>query len=214
MHGPFFGEYYTQITIQVSDLLAQEGNIIVGVTDVFDTEIGEVISPNSVQGQFQVRIYPNTADLDNQIDKALVGKASTTDTEKTRGKNKRYPIGTVAVLRKDSARYYLSAYCRMGSNLQAKSDICKLTSSLEKCWEEIRVTGQHEPVHMAIIGSNLSRTGLPRSLLIQFIILSFLDEERKNSLTCHLYIHIYKGDSHHVDFVNLEEWLSGLTRTV
>src|ERR1039458_10249030 len=41
----------TKVTVRVGDVLSQHGNIIVGVTDVFDTEIGDVIAAASVQGQ-------------------------------------------------------------------------------------------------------------------------------------------------------------------
>lgn len=205
----------TRITIRVGDLLDQDGNIVIGVTDVFDTEIGDIISQNSLQGQLQTRIFPNREELDILITTALREvEPVRTDDEKSRGKNVRYPIGTVAVVDKGNSRYFLSAYSQMKNNLQAKSDICKLTSSLEMCWESVRVRGQHQPVHMGIIGSRLSRTGLPRALLLQFIILSFLDEERRNSLTNHLYVHVYPDDADHIDFVDLEGWLSGLTRTV
>jgi hypothetical protein len=204
----------TQITVQVGDLLKQDNNIIIGTNDVFDTELGDVVSPSSVQGQFQKQFFPNTAELDDLIANALANVESTLDPSKIRGKKDRYPIGTVAVVRSRGNRYFLSAYSRMGSNLQCKSDICKLTTSLESCWGAIRVSGQHEPVHMAIVGSSLSRTGLSRALLLQFIILSFLDEERKASVTNHLFIYVHKSDMGHIDFVDLEDWMSGLTRAV
>lgn len=203
----------TRISVEVSDLLDQRGNLIVGVTDVFDTEIGDVISPSSLQGQLQARVFPNADEFDTMISEALAGTdPSEIDESKTRGKKTRYPIGTVAIVGRGTSRYFLSAYSRMGSNLQAKSDICKLTSSLEVCWDAIRVKGQHEPVHMGVIGSRFSRTGLPRALLLQFIILSFLDEERRASLTNHLHVHIHPDDAMHIDFVDLEDWLGGLTR--
>ena len=204
----------TRITIEVSDVLSQEGNIVIGVTDVFDTEIGEVISPQSVQGQFQTRLFPNTAELDDKISTGLTGVRSEIDPAKIRGKNARYPLGTVAVVRRDKSRYFLSAYSRMSNDLQAQSDICKLSTSLEACWRAIRTTGHHEPVHMPAIGSRFARTGLPRSLLIQFIVLSFLDEERKSSVTEHLYVHVAPQDADHVDFVVLENWLADLTRAL
>ena len=203
----------TKITIQVSDLLEQKGNLIIGATDVFDTELGEVISPSSVQGQFQQRFFPNVADLDSVLEGELAQVSGRIDANKTDGKNVRYPIGTVAVVDKEGNRFYLVAYSRMEANLKAKSDICKLTSSLEQAWDAIRVRGQRRPVHMAVVGSDLSRTGLSRSLLIQLVILSFLDEERQENLTSHLYIHVHENDYDDIDFVFLEDWLSGLTRS-
>ena len=173
----------TKITIRIGDVLSQHGNIIVGVTDVFDTEIGDVIAAASIQGQFQARHFPNREELDGIIDAGLAGKAYETDDKKHRGKRNRYPIGTVVTARRGEDRFFLLAYSRMSIDLHAQSDICKLTNALESCWTAIRVNGQHNAVHMPIVGSKYARTGLPRSLLIQFIVLSFLDEERKASLT-------------------------------
>jgi hypothetical protein len=204
----------TRITVQVGDVLSQTGNIIVGVTDAFDTEIGDVIAPGSVQGQFQARHFPNREELDAIISSALVDKQYENDASKKRGKSKRYPIGTIAVARRGDTRFFLSAYSRMGADLQAQSDICKLTNALESCWTTIRAGGQHNPVHMPIVGSKFARSGLPRALLIQFIILSFIDEERKSSLTKHLHVYVAKQDAEDVDCVVLENWLADLTRAI
>lgn len=204
----------TKITVQVGDVLAATGNIIVGVTDVFDTELGDAVSATSVQGQFQLQYFPERKDLDAQIDGQLAGVHYEIDEDKLKGKNRRYPIGTVAFVTHGDRRFFLSAYSRMSSELQAQSDICKLTMALEACWKAIRARGQHDQVHMPVVGSRFARTGLPRALLIQFIVLSFLDEERKSSLTNHLHIYVSREDATHVDFVVLENWLADLTRAV
>lgn len=204
----------TKITIGVSELLTQHGNIVIGVTDVFDTEIGDVIAPASVQGQFQARHFPNRDELESEIAAGLATVPYETDTAKLRGKNRRYPIGTVVVARRGDDRFFLSAYTRMSAELTAQSDICRLTSALERCWSSIRTRGQHEAVHMPVIGSRYARTGLPRALLIQFIVLSFIDEERKASLTNHLHVHIASRDADDIDFVVLENWLADLTRAI
>lgn len=204
----------TKITIRTGDVLSQHGNIIIGVTDVFDTEIGDVIAAASVQGQFQTRHFPDREELDDIIEVALASKKYESDDQKSRGKKKRYPIGTVAMARRGDDRFFLLAYSRMSVDLQAQSDICKLTNALEGCWSAIRVRGQHNPVHMPVIGSRYARTGLPRALLIQFIILSFIDEERKASLTGHLNVYVAPQDALDIDFVVLENWLADLTRAI
>lgn len=202
----------TKIVIGVGNLLEQQGNIIIGSNDVFDTELGEVISPSSIQGQFQLKFFPQREVLDQAVSQALAGIIPKPDGQKARGKNDRYPIGTVAMVEARGSRYFLVAYCRMRNDLRVESDICKLSASLNECWESIRVRGQHEPIHMAIVGSSLARIGLSRALLLQFIVLSFLDAERKESLTRQLSIHIHEKDAECIDFVDLEEWLAGLTR--
>src|SRR5436309_2970001 len=65
------------------------------------------------------------------------------------------------------------AYCRMGNNLKAQSDLQKLSASLEMLWEEIRVKGQRETIAMAVLGSDLARIGnASHSDLIKLIVSS------------------------------------------
>jgi hypothetical protein len=198
--------------VSVSDLLAQKGNIIIGFTDFFDTELGDLISTSSIQGQFQTRFFPRQETLDQAIAKELENKSHTIDEQKRRGKKERYQIGTVAVVEAQGNRYFLLAYTRMRQDLRVESDICKLSTALNESWEAIRARGQQEPIHMGIIGSNFARIGLSRALLLQFIILSFLDAEKKESLTSQLTVHIHEKDAEHIDVVDLEAWLTGLTR--
>jgi hypothetical protein len=202
----------TRIVIGVGDLLDQRGNIIIGATDVFDTELGDIISTSSIQGQFQTKFFPHPESLDQAITAALTGITSRHDEQKLRGKKERYDIGTVAMVEAKGNRFFLLAYTKMRNDMRVESDICKLSFSLNQCWEAIRARGQHEPIHMGIIGSSFARIGLSRALLLQFIVLSFLDAERKESLTRELRIHIYEKDADCIDFVDLESWLSGLTR--
>lgn len=202
----------TKIVIGVGDVLEQKGNIVIGCTDVFDTEIGDVISPLSIQGQFQTKLFPQQQRLDQAISEALANVVPTLDEGKVRGKKERYPIGTVAVVEAKGNRYFLVAYSKMRNEMRVESDICKLSASLNECWEAIRTRGQHEPIHMGVVGSALARIGLSRALLLQFIVLSFLDAEKKESLTCELSVHIPESDVEHIDFVDLEAWLSGVTR--
>lgn len=202
----------TKIIITVGNLLQQQGNIIIGCADTFDTEIGEVISATSVQGQFQAKAFPEREKLDFAINNSLRNENYRVDEEKPLGKKLRYPIGTVAEVEHNSNKYFLVAYTRMRNEMRVESDICMLSTSLNKCWEAIRNRGQHKPVHMGIVGSGLARIGLSRALLLQFIVLSFVDAERKESLTNQLTIYIHESDVDCIDFVDLESWLSGLTR--
>jgi hypothetical protein len=202
----------TTITVTTGNLLEQSGNIIIGVADTFDTEIGDVIAARSLQGQFQAKYFPHAPDLDLFLEKELANKKSKDDKSKTRGKTLRFPIGTTTVIRKDDSQFFLVAYTKMRSDLRAESDICMLASALRDCWEAIRTRGANAPVHMAVVGSGLARIGLSRSLLIQFIVLSFLDAQKAGSLTGHLTIYVLESDLDHVSFADMSDWLSGITR--
>ncbi|GCE27571.1 hypothetical protein KDA_30550 [Dictyobacter alpinus] len=198
-----------KITIRVGDLFQQDANIVIGFSDTFDTEKGDIIKPVSLQGQFLTAIYQdNTNQLDQDIDRALQGIASKQDNHKTRGKNKRYPIGTVATLAVGTKKYFCSAYARMENNLKAESNIKSLTVSLEKLWEEIRVKGQHDKVAMAVIGSDLARIGnASHSDLVRLIILSFVLASREKMVSPELVVVVHPANVGKLNMIEIEEFL-------
>jgi len=150
----------TKIRIKVGDLFKEDAHLVIGFNDVFDTEKGDIIKPTSIQGQFLTRIYNNDKQrLDREIEYALQGTSGKLDNQKLQGKNRRYPIGTVATLTVGTKKYFCLAYSRMGNNLKAQSDVKKLQISLDTLWEEIRLKGQCEPIAMAVVGSDLARLG-------------------------------------------------------
>ncbi len=202
----------TTVAIEVGDLLDQKGNIIIGVPDTFDTELGDIISPKSLQGQWQQRFFADRASLDALIERELSNVKCKLDRSKISGKNQRYPNGTTIALTRGDRRYFLVAYTRMRPDLRVESDICMLANALNDCWKVIRTRGANEPIHMGVIGSGLARIGLSRSLLIQFIVLSFLDAQKSGSLTRSLTIHVPESDSEHVHLAEMQDWLAALTR--
>ena len=200
----------TKIKIKVGDLFREDAHLVIGMNDVFDTEKGDIIKPNSIQGQFLTKIYNNDRSrLDTDIENALRGISGKQDNQKSQGKNKRYPIGTVATLTVSTKKYFCSAYSRMGNNLKAQSDIKKLSTSLEMLWEEIRLKGQCEKVAMAVLGSDLARLGntVSHSTLIKLIVSSFILASREKFITHELVIVIHRSNLEKVNLVDVNEFL-------
>ena len=74
-------------------------NLVIGMSNTFDTEIPHIISADSVQGQFLDRIYcGDRSALDEDLGNALAGTASSGSIEKP-GKTKLYDVGTIASIR-------------------------------------------------------------------------------------------------------------------
>ena len=62
----------SEIEIKIGNLFDQQGYLVIGLNDVFDTELGEVIKPSSVQGQFLQEVYgSDRLKLDTDIATAL-----------------------------------------------------------------------------------------------------------------------------------------------
>jgi hypothetical protein len=205
-----------KITIKVGDLFQEDTHLVIGVTDVFDTEIGDVIKARSIQGQFSSKIYnDDKLLLDKAIEEALQnlstgpGKQRMIDKKKTRGKKIRYPIGTVITLAKNSKKYFCVAYCRMGNDLKAQSSIKDLSMSLDMLWQEIGLKGQMERVAMAVLGSDLARLGnaASHSDLIKLIISSFVYASRLHSVTKELTIVVHQSSLEKINMIVLNDFL-------
>jgi hypothetical protein len=83
-----------KVTIRIEDIFHSSSHLVIGMNDVFDTEVGEIICSSSLQAQFMSKIYGNNQSrLDQDLEAALVKYSGKIDRQKTEGKNKRYPIG-------------------------------------------------------------------------------------------------------------------------
>jgi hypothetical protein len=203
----------TKIAIKVGDIFQENGHLVIGFNDVFDTELGEVIRDSSVQGQFLKRVYEGKQDkLDLDIETALkkhINNASL-DHDKNRGKALRYPIGTTITLGSYEKRYFLTAYGYMKNDLTVKSNPDYISTSLDKLWQEVRQKCHGTDVAIPIIGSDLARSNLSRIQLSKLIITSFVLASKREFITHKLTLMIYTKDLDFVDFYELHDFLKSI----
>lgn len=210
---------YPDFAIQVKcgDVLDEPENVIIGFTDTFDTDLegGIVISPRSVQGQFQKKYYTGcTGDLDFHLDRRLSGiqPSASEDVENKRmGKRDRYPIGTTIMLERSGKRFYAVAYGYMRNDLRVSCSVDALWASLTAAWNSVRIHGGLDPVAIPVIGSELARVGsLDRTSLIKMIALSFVASSREEIVSRKLTIVVHPKDRHAVNLVDVERFLRTL----
>ena len=202
----------SKVVIEVGDLLGKSTHIIVGTNDVFDTALGDVIKPKSVQGQMTQKFYnSDVSKLDSEIEaclnsKGIIGDA---DSSKVNGKNIRYPVGTTVSLG-NSHKIFFSAYSYMNNNLKCESNADWLWHSMNEIWKEVRLSGQGGEVSIPIIGSDMSRTGLSRLSLLQMIIISFVSANNTEFVSECLNVVVHPSDVEKLDFVALEHFLESV----
>lgn len=198
------------IEIKIGDLFDEPGHLVIGTNDVFDTELGEVIKPSSVQGQFLTGVYHGDQKrLDAEIDIALEPFKADKKREpnKKKGKFWRYPIGTTLVLGSPDRRFFLNAYGFIGNDLKVKATADDIWYSLSCLWEKVRLKGHGLEVTIPIIGSDLARTNLPRMTLMKLIVISFIAASKKDFVTKKLTVVIHPKDLDSVDLYALEDFL-------
>lgn len=200
----------TKVEVKIGDLFDESGHLVIGLNDVFDTELGEVIKPSSIQGQFLTRIYQGDQKrLDIEIDLALktLQVDRIRELNKRKGKQWRYPIGTTLTLGSPDRRYFLSAYGYMRNDLKVESTADDIWQSLSFLWEQVRVKGHGLPIAIPVIGSDLARTNLPRMALIKLIVISFVAASKKDFITTKLSLIVYPKDLDTVDWQALDSFL-------
>jgi hypothetical protein len=201
----------SEVEIKIGNLFDQPGHLVIGFNDVFDTELGEIIKPSSVQGQFLQRIYgSDRSRIDADITHALQihNHLGAEEVNKRLGKTRRYPIGTTITLGSHDKRYFLTAYGYMANDITVQSNADFIWQALSKLWQEIRLKGHSIDVSIPIVGADLARTGLPRMALVKLIITSFVVASKEKFITRKLTVMIHPRDIESIDLYELEEFLT------
>ena len=198
-------DFDTWVEIRVCDLFSVKGSLVVGSNTTFDTAIEDgTISEASVQGQFTQRVVGSVAELDIQIAASLEGTPfECRAADKSYGKDREYPIGTVASVTSSGTRGYLVAIASLNAERVAATTREDVLGALPYLWEYIRSSGTVDPLCCPILGSGASRLTTPREELVREIIKSFVASTRVGKLCEHLTIAISPEDCRRFQ-INLE----------
>ncbi|MBI2811347.1 MAG: hypothetical protein HYX67_11025 [Candidatus Melainabacteria bacterium] len=188
----------TVIEVLFGDLFDQTGIRAIAVTEYFDSVIGTPVSDKSVHGLFLKKCFGGTPEaFDKQVDEQLKTFPYETENLKTQGKNKRYKIGTTALIsvnnNKEEDRYLLFAFSTADpKTCKANSDVTKMWDALHELWQRARIeTGGHD-LNLPLVGSGLSGLGLPARDLLNLIILSAITETKSNAITQRIRIVLHR----------------------
>lgn len=212
-----YGSPNTEIRIVEGDLFEQDGNVVVGMCDTFDTQIPHIIDEKGVQAQLLTRVYRSDLQaLDQALEVALQGcevshKFESDDHKQ--GKQVAYTIGTVVTIEPSVRKlYFCLAYSKMNRRNEAHSSVDGVWRSLNNLWDEVRARGNGDPVSMPIIGGGQARISqyLPAQDSVRFIILSYMFASRKEKVADRLSIVVRPSDVRKLDMLELQAFLKSL----
>lgn len=202
----------TRIRLVPGDLFDRGDNLVIGMSNTFDTAVPHIIQSQSIQGQFLTRVYNNDLPtLDRELSDALANIQSSGSINKL-GKQVTYPIGTIATIRHGRQHFFCVAYSAMNDRNQAQGTIDGLWRSLTDLWEAVRVHANGEPVAIPIIGGGQSRLSqiLPAQDSIRFIALSFMLASRHTRVCDRLDIVVRPEDMKRINMLEIQAFLSSL----
>lgn len=209
-------ESYSNFNIRLvsGDLFANDqAHLVIGMNDTFDTEIPDIISRKSVQGQFLDLIFAGDApDLDRQLTAALTNVSPVGNVQKL-GKIERYPIGTIATLHAHERRFFCVAYSKMSDQNEAFATIDGIWLSLQNLWTEVRTRCNGGTVYIPVIGGGQARVSpapFPPQDSIRLILLSFIFACRQQKVCDELVIVVQPPAYERLDRLELQAFLTSL----
>jgi hypothetical protein len=209
-------EQYNSPNVKISlvkgDLFDQDGHLVIGMCTTFDTAIPDIIARSSVQAQFLDRIYSGSvAELDAQLEQALSLHKSVGYINKP-GKQEKYAIGTVAVLKEHARRYFCVAYTEMNERNEARGNMDYIWRSLDSLWRATTAEANGGRVCIPVIGGGQSRLSqiLPAQDSIRFIAMSFMLASRNEKICDELVIVARESDYERLDRLEIQSFLKSL----
>ena len=172
------------VEVVFGDLFQQDGIRVIAVNEFFDSELGKPVSDKSVHGIFLKQCFGGYQEsFDKQVEEQLKDVAADV-IEKVAGKNRRYPIGTTALITVNEDRYVLFAFAETDpTTCKAHSDVTMMWVSLHHLWGRVRIESGGHPVNLPLVGSGLSGLGLPTRDLLNLVILSAITETKSKEIT-------------------------------
>lgn len=173
----------TKIEIRYGDLFKAQTDWLIGVGEFFDSEVGQVVSKNSLHGKLINNVYNGDATLfRSQVDAALVN-AKGTGVPRSISPRLKYDIGTTAVLTNGSHKVFLVAMSRTHPDThKASSDVPTLWVALRGALESIHNHGNGAPISLPLIGNGQSSVNIDPQYLLRLIVLALVDFGRKIGL--------------------------------
>jgi hypothetical protein len=203
----------TKIKIVKGDLLAENGHLVVGVCDTFDTELPNIISPRSLLGQTIHNIFGgDVKSLDDQLHHTL-SKLDPVEVIDKEGKKEKYGVGTVVAIRHAPRIIYFLSYCEMNQRNEAFGTVDGVWKSLVSLWDKQSELGNHGPISVPAIGGGQARMShlLPAQDSIRLIALSFMFASRQHKISDELRIVVQPSDYDRLDRLELQSFLSSLS---
>ena len=147
-----------QIEVKVNDLFSIKASSYVIPTNTFFRTVmeGEYVSPESVQGAFQLKYFKNNIDeLDNLIAESLAQQGiEGEDSSDIHGQTKKYPIGTVAKVDYKEKHYYFLAINDVNKfGKPENQEYTNVNTALKGLMESINRFGHCDNLAMPLIGT-------------------------------------------------------------
>lgn len=173
----------SRITIKFGNLFDEDSDWVIGVNELFDSKLGQVVAAHSLHGQFISKVYNSDEQrFRTEVDAALSAFPSTAVLRNIEP-GRKYDIGTTAVLNNGARRAFLVAMARTDlTTAKASSDVPTLWVALQGALGSVRNFGNGAPVSLPLVGNGQSSVNIEPQHLLRLLTLAIVDFSRKHGL--------------------------------
>jgi hypothetical protein len=173
----------SRIEIKFGDILTENTDWLIGVGEFFDSDVGHVVSNESLHGKVIAHVYNGDCfKFRADVDAALSGYTPI-KTKRLIKPNSKYEIGTTAVIRNGQHRVFLVAMSLTDlETAKASSAVPLLWDAIKGALHSVRNYGNGAPLSLPLIGNGRSSVNIEPQHLLRLIVLALVDFGRKVGL--------------------------------
>lgn len=173
----------TKITLKYGNLFAEDADILIGVNEFFDGELGLPVSPTSLHGQLIARNYSsNAAAFRAAVDPALAATGVQPVAVRGAPPINAYPIGTTVQVANGTRSVFLMAMTHTNhADYKASSDPAMLWSALQGGLNAVHSRGGGAPLAMPLFGNGQAGINLAPQHLLRLLVLALVDFGRNSN---------------------------------
>lgn len=195
----------TRLTLKYGDLFDERADLIIAVNEFFDGALGQIVSPDSIHGQFVIRYFnSDEAAFRQSIDPILAGfqggqvaRAVQPDTS--------YPIGTALRIPIGQQDAYLVALTKTDLlTHKATTNVANLWIALTNVLESVHHLNSGKPVAMPLIGNGLSGLNLQPQHLLRLLVLAIVETSKKMQMPRSITVVLHESCFEKLDLVEIQ----------
>jgi hypothetical protein len=195
----------TTLTLRFGSIFDEDADWIIGVNELFDSTLGNIVSANSLHGQIIATVYHgNEANFRRDIDAALAnfqGQA----VQRAEGQTVKYHLGTTAVIQRGARKIFLVAISKTDLvTHRSSSTVPILWDALTDAIKEVDRRGNGDPLALPLIGNGRASLNIPPQHLLRIITLKLTELGKQYDLPRRITINLSDDCFEHLDLVEIK----------
>ena len=198
------------LQVEFGDLFEKKGVVVISVNEYFDTIVdNKIIATDTIHGKFIEQLFKGRiSELDEKIEKALNNVKAEDIPNRAAGKQKRYPLGTCAVITEGENIYILAALTKFDTNNRASIPLSEYGTIIQKIISTVATVANSRPVYMPLLGSGQGDIQKSAQKILSYMI-SQIEFCPNISIPKGLQIVVYDSGNKSVNLDNIKSaWLS------